>query len=127
LSAEKNLFIFTMLSVGNEPFLKSLDISIEYLFMLNLEVICARSLSSPCGVAIISAGLFFEEEKFEKGNGNTTISPFTNFAMLCLPPVCPSLLQGIFLKHRQGTLILLLEVDFLFLSFLIRVGLLVVD
>lgn len=83
LSAVKIRFGLIFESTINEPLIKSaLLIEMEKgsagLFLL---VIWQSITSSPGRSANTSAGLRFEADKSEKGNGMTTISPFTNPAI----------------------------------------------
>ena len=86
LSAVKIRFGLMFESTIKEPLMKSaLLIGMEKgsagLFLL---VIWQSITSSPGRSANTSAGLRFEADKSEKGNGITTISPFTNPAILHL-------------------------------------------
>jgi len=51
-------------------------------------------MSSPGKSAKTKAGLRFEPDKSENGNGNTTTSPFINPPMRYLLQVLTNLLQG---------------------------------
>jgi hypothetical protein len=94
LSAVNSLFGLTKLSTGSEPKEKSLFcINTEKKSDFALLVIWHRIMSSLPKSVTTKAGLRFEPDKSEKGNGNTTTEPFTNLPMLRLLPAYPSLLR----------------------------------
>ena len=83
LSAVKILVGRIYESTGNDPDMKSVDLSDidDNSPLWHREVIWQRRMSFPCKPANTKAGRLLAPERSEKGNGTITTAPFTNLSM----------------------------------------------